>query len=162
MSKNIDVSKKIKENFSPKERSSLDFTNKVISFLEKKTLTHNRSNLNNQVSTAQVKEAFKRGVYDAMKLEKPITLWAIARVNMLLRMSKGASIPYSYKKVDRDILNDQTFFIDDGVRDDIIFTYEQISEARFEAESFNLNSNENFDFVNTDEFFSENQNKGYE
>ena len=71
---------------------------------------------------------------------------------MFLKMSRGSSVSNAYKKLDRDITNDQSFFIDDGVRDDVIFTYEQISEARFESESFNLIKNDSFDFVNSEEY----------
>ena len=159
MSKNIDASIKIKEKFISNKSPVVDFTQKVISFLKAKTSSYNKNNYNHKVSTHQIKEAYKRGVYDAIRLEKPINLWAIARVNMFLKMAKGSSVPHSYKKLDRDILNDQSFFIDDGVRDDIIFTYEQISEARFESESFNLNFGENFDFIDTEEFFTEEFNK---
>jgi hypothetical protein len=153
-STHIDFSSKIKDlNLEAQDQSSSTFVEKVISFLSAKISDHNSKNLNSKVSLSQIKEVYKRGVSDAIRLEKPIGLWAIARVNMFFKLSKNcSSVSVAYKKLDKDIINDQSFFIDDGIRDDVIFTYEQISEARFESESFNLNLNQDHSFVDLEEY----------
>lgn len=150
--KNIDFSSKIKENFNTKASEDTSFIEKFIDFLNYKVKNFNSNNPKNQVSLAQLKEVYKRGVSDAISLDKPIGLWASARVNMFLKMVGGSKISDSYKKLDRDIAQDLSFFIDDGVRDDVIFSYEQVAEARFELESFNLNDMEDFSFVDLDEY----------
>ena len=45
-----------------------------------------------------------------------------------------------------------TFHIDDEVREDVVFSYEQIAESRFEIESFGLDSEEDYSFVDLDEY----------
>jgi hypothetical protein len=151
--KNIDFSSNLRSLYSSKVPASQDFVEGVVDLLKAKVVDYNNRNLSGKVNLPQLKEVYKRGIHDAIRLDKPIGFWAIARVNMFLRYAKGAKVEYSYKKLDRDILNDPSFFIDDGVRDDIIFTYEQVSEAKFEVESFNLiNYDENYDFVDLEEF----------
>lgn len=156
MDKDIDFSQKIKDTFSSGNRDNFSFEGRVIDFLSAKVSDFNKNNINNKVNLNQLKEVYKRGVFEGIRLEKPIGLWAIARVNMFLRMSKGGSVPYSYKKIDKDISPSSSFFIDDGVKDDILFSYEQISEARLESDLFNLVEGQNFDFVNLEEFFEPN------
>lgn len=151
MDKELDFSSEIKDKLQFNKKDCNSFIDGLISFLSIKASEHN-ARFDSKIDLKQLKEVYKRGVYDAMRLEKPINLWAIARVNMFLKMSRGSSVPNTYKKLDRDIINDPSFFIDDGVRDDVIFTYEQISEARFESESFNLRKNDSFDFVNSEEY----------
>jgi len=153
--KNLDFSPDVRKFFSSKASFSQDFTEKTIAALKIKLLDHNRQVLGEKLSLSHLKEVYKRGVHDALRLDKPIGLWAFARVNMFLKYARGATVEYSYKKLDRDILNDPSFFIDDGVRDDIIFTYEQISEAKFELESFSLNYKEDYDFVDLEEYFED-------
>lgn len=151
--KNIDFSSNLRSLYSSRVSNAQGFVESIVQLLKAKVVDHNNRNLSGKVNLSQLKEVYKRGVHDAIRLDKPIGFWSIARVNMFLRYSKGAKVEYSYKKLDRDILNDPSFFIDDGVRDDIIFTYEQVSEARFEVESFNLiNHDENYDFVDLEEF----------
>ena len=151
MDKELDFSSEIKDKLQFNKKDCNNFIDSLISFLSIKASEHN-ARFDSKIDLKQLKEVYKRGVYDAMRLEKPINLWAIARVNMFLKMSRGSSVSNTYKKLDRDIINDPSFFIDDGVRDDVIFTYEQISEARFESESFNLRKNDSFDFVNSEEY----------
>lgn len=150
---NIDFSSDIKDFFqSLKKESNASFAEKIIDFLSFKTLDYNNKNPNFKISLSQIKEVYKRGVSDAIRLEKPIGLWAAARVNLFLKMARGSVIPSSYKKLDRDIINDYSFFIDDGIRDDVIFNYEQISEARFELENFNLHKDQDYSFVELEEY----------
>ena len=150
--KSIDFSSKIKNVFQRQENISAQFVDRVISFLSTKIKDHNQKYPNYKISPSQVKEVYKRGVSDAIRLEKPVGLWAIARINMFCKLATGSTVPSAYKKLDRDIINDQSFFIDDGVRDDVIFTYEQISESKFELESFDLNIGEDYSFVNLEEY----------
>lgn len=152
MSKDIDFSKKINKTFLAKKEVQLNYIDNLMTCLSSKCKAHNNQAYPFTVNLTQLKEVFKRGVHDAMRLEKPTSLWAVARVNTFLKMARGAVVSNSYRKIDRDVLNDPTFFIDDGIRDDIIFTYEEISEARFDSENFNLNSFEDFDFVDKEEF----------
>ncbi len=150
--KDIDFSREIKENFKPISCKEQCFIKDFINFLNYKVEAFNKQAISNKICLTQVKEVYKRGVHDAIKLEKPIGLWAMARVNMFLKMANGSKVSDSYKKLDRDIIKDFSFFIDDGIRDDIIFSFEQISEARFEIESFNLSDLNDYSFVDLEEY----------
>ncbi|MDB4348281.1 hypothetical protein OAA62_00035 [bacterium] len=154
--KNIDFSSKIKNNFNIDFSISKSFVDNFINYLNHKVDFFNANCSPNKVSLSQLKEVYKRGISDAIKLDKPSGLWAAARVNMFLKMTSGSKVLDSYKKLDRDIANDCSFFIDDGVRDDIIFSYENITEAKFELESFNLNDCEDYSFVDLEEYYEPN------
>lgn len=146
----IDVSDQIKNAFK-KENSSYSFSEKIINMLSIKASEFNSKNPNNKVSVCQLKEAYKRGIHDAIRLEKPFGTWALARVNMFLKSSGSIDIPTSYKKIDGDILNFNGFFIDDGIKDDLIFSYEEISEAKFDKDHFDL-YNGDYSFVDLEEY----------
>jgi hypothetical protein len=149
---NLDFSEKIKNLFSSKGAPKGSFIDNIILALHSKLNDHNEKNPGSKVSLAQIKEVYKRGVNDAIKLEKPMGLWAMARLNLFLKYAKGSSVPYEYEKLDRDLLNPSSFHIDNEVGEDIIFSYEQISESRFEIESFGLDSEEDYSFVDLDEY----------
>ena len=149
---NLDFSKKIKNLFSSKGAPKGSFIDNIILALHSKLSDHNSKNPGSKVNLSQVKEVYKRGVNDAIKLEKPIGLWAMARLNLFLKYAKGSSVPYEYEKLDRDLINPSSFHIDDEVREDVVFSYEQIAESRFEIESFGLDSEEDYSFVDLDEY----------
>lgn len=150
----IDVSKKIENELShlSQEVNSSNSSEKVIDYLSKKVFSHNGNHPSCKISLTQLKEIFKRGIHDATRLEKPKALWALARINMFCKLAKGAFVSNEYIKLDRDVTNDQSFFIHDGIEDDLYFTYEQILEAKLESETSGLCSVEDFSFVNFDEF----------
>jgi len=150
--KNIDFSEKIKSVFSrnPKEVDCL--SQKFVDFLNAKV---NDFNINkNQISIAQLKEVFKRGYHDSIRLEKPSLYWGLARVNLFLKFCRNPDhVSYAYKKLDNDLLPNPLFLMDDDIRDDIIFSYEQITEAKFDAESFDLSPEGDYSFIDCDYFF---------
>lgn len=155
MKNNLDFSDKIKDSLNFSKDSCASFAEKTINFLLAKVSEHNEQTSDCKINLNQLKEVYKRGVFDSIRLEKPTGLWAIARVNCFLKMAKGSSTSNCYRKLDRDIINDNSFFIDDGVREDLVFSYEQILEAKLDSDFFNLNENQSFDFINLDEYNQE-------
>jgi hypothetical protein len=156
---NIDFSSKVKNLFAKDIEEKLSFAEKVVSAVKSKVEDHNSKNPNNKIKLSQAKEAYRRGANDAVRLSQPIGIWSMARLNLFLRLAKGASVPYSYQKLDRDILNTGGFYIDDGVREDISFSYEQVAESKFDLESFNIdsiNDNQDFSFLDFEEYFEAN------
>ena len=156
MENDLDFSDKIKNSLDFSTDSFSSFAEKVINFLSVKASEHNKQFPQNKVFLNQLKEVYKRGVFDSIRLEKPTGLWAIARVNTFLKMARGSSTSNCYRKLDRDIINDNSFFIDDGVREDLVFSYEQISEAKLDIDFFDLSGNQSYDFVKLDEFNEDN------
>ena len=149
---NLDFSKKIKNLFAQQESPKGSFVENIISALQLKLEDYNSRNPQNKVNLHQVKEVYKRGVNDAIRLEKPIGLWAMARLNLFFKYARGSSVPYIYEKLDRDLIDSDSFYIDDGVREDIEFSYEQISESKFEIENLYLDFDEDYSFVNLEEY----------
>lgn len=151
--KDVDCSSEIKSNFNfISARSSLSDLDKLLGFFSQKVFYHNNQNPSCKISDSQLKEVFKRGILDASSLDKPKVLWALARINLFCKYIKGGNVSQEYIKLDRDLANDNSFFIDDGVRENLNFSYEQILEAKLESETFQLNDIENFDFIYLDEF----------
>tara|TARA_Y100001938_G_C8081156_1_gene429198 strand:- start:1168 stop:1770 length:603 start_codon:yes stop_codon:yes gene_type:complete len=146
----IDISDKIRSAFS-EESSEKTFPEKVILMLSSKAADFNLRNPKNKVLVSHLKEAYKRGVHDSIRLDKPSGTWALARVNMFLKSCNSIDVPTSYKKLDGDILNFSGFFIDDGIKEDLIFSYEEISEAKFDKDHFDLH-NGDYSFVDLEEY----------
>ena len=149
---NLDFSDKIKDFFSQENPEEMTFVEKVMGALRLKLDDYNSRNPGHKLSMGQVKEVYKRGINDGVRLEKPIGLWAMARLNLFLKYAKGSSVSYSYEKLDRDIIDTGAFYIDDGIREDILFSYEQIAEAKFDLENFSLDFNEDYSFVDLEEY----------
>ena len=155
----IDFSDKIKNLFTKDVEEKISFAKKVISALNSKVADHNNRNPEHKVTLSQAKEAYRRGANDAIRLDQPIGIWSMARLNLFFKLAKGSSVPYSYEKLDRDILNAGGFYIDDGLREDISLSYEQISESKLDLETFNLysvNENQDFSFLDFEEYFEAN------
>jgi len=149
---NLDFSNKIKDLFSKRGSDNSPFVEKVILALQSKMRDYNSKNLDKQLALSQVKEVYKRGINDAIRLDKPIGLWAMARLNLFFRLAKGGQVPYSYEKADRDILDNGSFHIDDGTREDVTFSYEQIAESKFDLENFGLDFDEDYSFIDLEEY----------
>jgi len=149
---NLDFSDKIKDFFSRDNPEEMTFVDKVMGALRLKLDDYNARNPSHKLSMGQVKEVYKRGVNDGIRLEKPVGLWAMSRLNLFFKYAKGSNVSYSYEKLDRDIIDTGAFYIDDGIREDILFSYEQIAEAKFDLENFSLDFNEDYSFVDLEEY----------
>lgn len=150
----IDISDKIRDSFEKKETSKT-FIDKVFLMFSSKASEFNAKNPNNKVHISELKEAYKRGIHDSIRLEKPHGSWAMARVNMYLKSCASSDVPTFYKKIDGDILKFNGFFIDDGIKEDLIFSYEEISEAKFDMDHFDLHDGD-YSFVDLEEYSNAN------
>jgi hypothetical protein len=72
-----------------RESEAIEFSYKVVEFLKGKTEKHNLEN-ERVVTLNQLKHVFKRGAGEGENSSK--TIWALARVNMFLKMMRGDGI----------------------------------------------------------------------
>ena len=103
--KKIGSSKNKKDSASSDESSSITFSDKIISALENKVKDHNEK-YDKKASLSQLKKIYRRGAGAFSSSHRPGKTrgqWAMARVNMFLKMLKGGSVKDSYKKADQDV-----------------------------------------------------------
>ena len=98
-------SKNKKDSASSKESSSITFSEQVTSALQTKVKDHN-AKYDKKVTLSQLKKIYRRGAGAFSSSHRPGKTrgqWAMARVNMFLKMIRGGSVKESYKKADQDV-----------------------------------------------------------
>lgn len=88
-----------------KDGGKIEFTEKIINSLQEKVKTHNESS-EKKVSLSQLKKIYRRGLGAYSSSHRPgqsRNSWAMARVNMFLKMMKGGKVKDSYKAADQDV-----------------------------------------------------------
>lgn len=127
---------------------AIDFSAKVIEALKNKVKEHN-SKQSKKVSLSQLKKVYRRGAGAFSSSHRPGKTrgqWAMARVNMFLRMMSGKSVKDSYRKADIDISKSS----------EIHFLYEydpceeDFIQASIDEKNFGLDS---FEFDNVDDLY---------
>ena len=84
---------------------AITFSTKVIEMLKNKVKDHN-SNHSRKVNLTQLKKVYRRGAGAFSSSHRPGMTrggWAVARVNMFLRMMSGGKVKDSYRKADQDV-----------------------------------------------------------
>jgi hypothetical protein len=88
-----------------KSDNAISFSNKVVEALKNKVREHN-SKHSRKVTLSQLKKVYRRGAGAFSSSHRPGMTrgqWAIARVNMFLRMVAGGKVKDSYRKADQDV-----------------------------------------------------------
>lgn len=88
-----------------KTDKSIDFSKKVVEALKNKVKEHNSKN-KKKVTLGQLKKVYRRGAGAFSSSHRPGKTrgqWAMARVNMFLRMVSGKPVKDAYRKADSDI-----------------------------------------------------------
>ena len=107
----VDFSKQIKElkqNFRKHCMDSSEASGIVSLIIAQKTEKHNETH-ENKVSEDQLKKVYFRGSksYDlSFRMGKTRSQWAMARVNLFLKMNRGEDVEEPYLIADKDILVD--------------------------------------------------------
>jgi len=90
-----------------KEKSSkIEFTEAVINALKNKVKEHNAKS-SKKVTLGQLKAVYRRGAGAFSSSHRPGMTrggWAMARVNMFLKMVRGGKVKESYRKADSDLV----------------------------------------------------------
>jgi hypothetical protein len=98
-------SKNEKDSASSDEGSSITFSDKVTSALENKVKEHN-AKYDKKVTLSQLKKIYRRGAgafSSSHRVGKTRGQWAMARVNMFLKMVRGGEVKDAYRKADQDV-----------------------------------------------------------
>ena len=141
-----------------KSDKAIEFSKKVIEALKSKAKEHNSKN-KKKVTLGQLKKVFRRGAGAFSSSHRPglsRVAWAMARVNMFLKMVRGGKVKDSYRKADSDIATASTnnYIIEANLDPDD----EDFNEAEIDIKNYNLGD---FDFVSADELYLDDEDEGF-
>lgn len=141
-----------------KSDKAIEFSKKIIEALKNKVKEHN-SKYSKKVTLGQLKKVFRRGAGAFSSSHRPgqsRTSWALARVNMFLKMVRGGKVKDSYRKADSDIAKASTnnYIIEVNLDPDD----EDFNQAEIDIKNFELND---FDFSSADELYLDDEDEGF-
>jgi hypothetical protein len=133
-----------------KSDKAIEFSKKVIEGLKNKVKEHNSKN-KKKVTLSQLKKVYRRGAGAFSSSHRPGKTrgqWAMARVNMFLRMVSGKPVKDAYRKADSDIARASTkdYIIEANFEP----TDEDFLQADEDIKAFDLNG---FDFNSAEELY---------
>ena len=142
------------------ENKNNHFSDRVLNALKQKVVDHN-AKYAQKVTLSQLQKVYRRGSEMFSEFGRPGKTrgqWAIARVNMFLKMAGGSNVKDAYRKADQDIACAAIIF-DDGVREEAkLFTEEDLIAAKLDIHNNQLQEDPNFTnemwstiFIETDE-----------
>lgn len=132
-----------------KSDKAIEFSKKVIEALKNKVKEHNSKN-KKKVSLSQLKKVYRRGAGAFSSSHRPGKTrgqWAMARVNMFLRMVSGKPVKDAYRKADSDIARAKHEFVAEAGFDP---TDEDFEIADKDIQDYNLND---FEFDSAEELY---------
>jgi hypothetical protein len=141
-------SSKNKPGSAGEKGSKITFSDRVLESLKMKVKEHN-SKSSKKVTLSQLKKIYRRGAGAFSSSHRPGKSrgqWAMARVNMFLKMVRGGKVKDSYRKADQDVAKaSAAVMIDDGVRDDVnLFTEEDFIAAKLDIHNYQLQEDPEF------------------
>jgi hypothetical protein len=133
-----------------KSDKAIEFSKKVVEALKNKVKEHNSKN-KKKVTLGQLKKVFRRGAGAFSSSHRPgqsRVSWAMARVNMFLKMVRGGKVKDSYRKADSDIAKASTnnYIIEANLDPDD----EDFNQAEIDIKNFELND---FEFDSAEELY---------
>ena len=142
------------------ENQNNNFSDRALNALKQKVVAHN-AKYSQKVTLSQLQKVYRRGSEMFSEFGRPGKTrgqWAIARVNMFLKMVGGSNVKDAYRKADQDISKAGIIF-DDGVREEAkLFTEEDLISAQLDIKSNQLQEDPSFTkemwstiFIETDE-----------
>lgn len=99
-------SKNPKGTATKQKAAKIEFTEAVVTSLKNKVKEHN-SKYSKKVTLAQLKAVYRRGAGAFSVSHRPGKTrgqWAMARVNMFLKMVRGGKVKDAYRKADSDLV----------------------------------------------------------
>ena len=97
----------------------IEFAEKIINSLQEKVNSHNE-NHKNKVSLSQLKKIYRRGLGAFSFSHRPgqsRSSWAMARVNMFLKMLRGEKVKDSYRSADQDVASGSEVYYEEKPED---------------------------------------------
>jgi len=89
-------------------QAEITFSKKVTNALKEKVKQHNEK-YSKKVTLSQLKKVYRRGLGAFSSSHRPgksRAQWAMARVNMFLKMRRGGKVKEAYRRADQDIARD--------------------------------------------------------
>lgn len=139
-----------------KSDKAIDFSKKVIEALKNKVKEHN-SKYSKKVTLGQLKKVYRRGAGAFSSSHRPGKTrgqWAMARVNMFLRMVSGKPVKDAYRKADSDIARAKTEITVEAMLEP---SDEDFEQADLDIKENNLSD---FDFTSADELYLDDEEDG--
>ena len=139
-----------------KSDKGIEFSKKVVEALKNKVKEHN-SKYSKKVTLGQLKKVYRRGAGAFSSSHRPGKTrgqWAMARVNMFLRMVSGKSVKDAYRKADSDIAKAKTEIIIEAMLEP---SDEDFDQADLDIKEYDLND---FDFSSADELYLDDEEDG--
>ena len=136
-------SSKNKPGSAGEKGGKITFSEKVVKALQQKVADHNKKHPSKKVTLGQLKKVYRRGAGAFSSSHRPGMTrggWAMARVNMFLKMKRGGKVKKSYREADQDISKS-------AEEDDFDFSAELTEEEANEA----IKDIEIFDLLDEDE-----------
>ena len=133
-----------------KSDKAIEFSKKVVEALKNKVREHNSKN-KKKVTLGQLKKVYRRGAGAFSSSHRPGMTrggWAMARVNMFLKMVSGKSVKDSYRKADNDIA--RASVNDYVIEANFEPNEEDFKEAEEDIKNYDLNG---FDFNCAEELY---------
>ena len=158
-------SSKNKPGSAGKGGSAITFSAKVVDALKNKVKEHNKKHPTKKVTLSQLKKVYRRGAGAFSQSHRPGMSrggWAMARVNMFLKMKRGGKVKDSYRKADQDVASircDDLNFEDQELEasnsnifdltDDMIPSEEDFAQAAIDIDLYKLD----YDFQDVNELY---------
>jgi hypothetical protein len=98
-------SDKNKKGSAGTDGGKIEFSEKITNSLQEKVTSHNEK-YDKKVSLSQLKKVYRRGLGAFSSSHRPGQSrgsWAMARVNMFLKMMRGGKVKDSYRAADQDV-----------------------------------------------------------
>jgi hypothetical protein len=141
-------SDKNKPGSAGEKGGKITFSDRVLESLKSKVKEHN-SKSKKKVTLSQLKKIYRRGAGAFSSSHRPGKSrgqWAMARVNMFLKMVRGGKVKDSYRKADQDVAKASAgVLIDDGIRNELnLFTEEDLIAAKLDIHNYQLQEDPEF------------------
>lgn len=130
-----------KKGSAGKDGKKIAFSEKIVTSLKNKVKEHNEK-YSKKVSLTQLKKIYRRGAGAFSSSHRPGKTrgqWAMARVNMFLKMVRGGKVKKSYRAADQDVAKgSEDYYIEDSTDvftdfDELDFAYARFDLQRVEA-----------------------------
>jgi len=107
------------QDSASKDGGRIEFTEKVTNSLKEKVRSHNEKH-SKKVSLSQLKKVYRRGLGAFSSSHRPNqsrNSWAMARVNMFLKMQAGGKVKKSYRAADQDLASGEELYYEQKPED---------------------------------------------
>jgi hypothetical protein len=147
-------SSKNEKGSAGKDGKKIAFSEKVVTALKNKVKEHNEKH-SKKVTLSQLKKIYRRGAGAFSSSHRPNKTrgqWAMARVNMFLKMMRGGKVKKSYRAADQDVARgSEDYYIEELGRafvdyEEIDFALARLDFVRMDASSESDQDIEDIDY----------------